>query len=82
MKKMIKKRADECIAGIEMKELMDKDPVDIKAVEAKLKQIETIKTEMQLSLIRAAEEAKSKLTPEQRKKFKEMRAIAPTWSLR
>ena len=77
MKEMIKKRADERIAGIEMKELIDKDSVDMRAVEAKLKQIETLKTEMQLSLIRAAEEAKSKLTPEQRKKFKEMREIAP-----
>ena len=77
IKEMIKKRADVRIAGIEMKELIDKDPVDMKAVEAKLKQIEALKTEMQVSLIRAIEEAKSKLTPEQRKKFKEMLEIAP-----
>ena len=77
MKEMIKKNADGHIAGIELIDLLDKDIVDMKAVEAKLKQIETLKTEMQLSLIRAAEEAKSKLTPEQRKKFKEMREIAP-----
>ena len=76
MKEMIKKRAEECIAGIEMKELIDKDPVDMRAVEAKLKQIETLKTEMQLSIIRAIEEAKSKLTPEQKKEFKKMREIA------
>jgi Spy/CpxP family protein refolding chaperone len=72
MKEMIKKRADSQVAHIELRDLLDKDPVNIKAVEAKLKQIETIKTEMQLSLIRAVEEVKSKLTPEQRKKFKEM----------
>jgi Spy/CpxP family protein refolding chaperone len=72
MKEMIKKRADEHVARIELKDLLDKDPVNMKAVEAKLKQIETINTEMHLSLIKAREEVKSKLTPEQRKKFKEM----------
>ncbi len=81
MKEMIKKRPDELIAVIEMKELIDKDSVDMKAVEAKLKQIETLKTEMHLSLIKAIEEAKSKLTPEQRKKFKEMREIASDMGL-
>ena len=71
MKEMIKKRADESVAFIDLKDLLDKDPIDMKAVEAKLKQIETAKTEIHLSLIRAREEVKSKLTPEQRKKFKE-----------
>lgn len=77
LKEMIKKRADENIAGIEMKELIDKDPVDLKAVETKLKQIETLKTEMHLSLIRATEEIKTKLTSMQRKKFKEATEIGP-----
>jgi Spy/CpxP family protein refolding chaperone len=77
MKEMIKKRADGQVAHIELKDLLDKDPVNMKAVEAKLKQIETIKTEMHLSLIRAREEVKSKLTPEQRKKFKEMLEMEP-----
>jgi Spy/CpxP family protein refolding chaperone len=77
MKEMIKKRADELVIHIELKDLLDKDPVNMKAVEAKLKQIETIKTEMHLSLIRAVEEAKSKLTPEQRKNFKEILEMEP-----
>jgi Spy/CpxP family protein refolding chaperone len=77
MKEVIRKRADERVAGIELKDLLDKDPVDIKAVEAKLKQMEAIKTEVRLSLIRAGEEAKSKLTADQRKKFKEMSAMRP-----
>ncbi len=77
MKEMIKKNADEHIAGIELIDLIDKDIVDMKAVETKLKQIENLKTEMHLSLIRAIEETKSKLTPEQRKKFKELREIDP-----
>ena len=77
MKEMIKKRADEHIAHIELKDLLDKDPVDMKAIEAKLKQIERVKTEMHLSLIKAREEVKSKLMPEQRKKFKETLEIDP-----
>ncbi len=77
MKEMIKKSADEYIANIELRDLLDKDTVDMKAIEAKLKQIETIKTEMHLSLIRAREEVKSKLTPEQRKKFNEMTEMEP-----
>jgi len=72
IKEAIRKSADERIAGIELKDLLDKDPVDIKAVEAKIKQIETLKTEMHLSLIMAIEEVKSRLTPEQRKKFQEI----------
>jgi hypothetical protein len=78
MKEMIRKRTDELIAGIlaikgfpiEMKELLDEDPVDLKAVEKKLKQIEAIKSEIQLTLIKAGEEVKSILTPDQRKNSK------------
>ena len=77
MKEIIKNKANEHIARIELRDLLDKDPVDMKATEAKLKQIETIKTEMHLSLISAREEVKSKLTPEQRKKFKEMLEMKP-----
>jgi Spy/CpxP family protein refolding chaperone len=77
MKEMIKRRADERVAGIELKDLIDKDPVDIKAVEAKLKQIDALKTEMHLSLIRVREEVKSKLTPDQRKKFNRMPEMEP-----
>jgi Spy/CpxP family protein refolding chaperone len=77
IKDAIRKRADERIAGIELKDLLDKDPVDMKAVEANLKQIETLKTEMHLSLIMAIEKVKSKLTPEQRKKFQEMLEMEP-----
>lgn len=77
MKDTIKKRADEHIAGIEMKELLDKDPVDMKAVEAKLKQREAIETDIHLSHIKAMEEVKAKLTPDQRKKMKEMMEMGP-----
>lgn len=77
IKEMIKKRAEEQVSNIELRELLDKDPVNMKAVEAILRQIETVKTEMHLSLIRAREEVKSKLTPAQRKKFKGMPEMEP-----
>jgi Spy/CpxP family protein refolding chaperone len=71
-KDMARKNADKQIARIELEELLDKDPVDMKAVEASVKKSESIKTEMLLAHIRAHEEMKSILTPEQRKRFKEM----------
>lgn len=77
MKEMIKKRADKQIAKVELKEILAKDPVDMRAVEAKLKQIETIKTDMHLSHIRTMEEVKALLTPVQKKKMKEMIEMGP-----
>ena len=77
MKDMIKKRADKQIAKVELKEILGKDPVDMKAVEAKVKQIEAIGTDMRLSHIRTMEEVKALLTPEQKKKMKEMIEMGP-----
>ena len=72
-KETIRKRADLAIARLELKDLLDKDPVDMTAVEAKLKQIASLKTDMQLSHIKTLEAIKAKLTPDQKKKFEEMR---------
>jgi Spy/CpxP family protein refolding chaperone len=74
MKDMIKKRADKQIAGLELKDLLDKDVVDMKAVEASVKKSASLRTEMFLAHIKAHEEMKSILTPEQRKHLKEMMA--------
>ncbi len=72
MKDVIKKRADEQIAGIELKDLLGKDPVDMKAVEAAVKKRESLRAETFLAHVKAHEEMKSILTPEQRKQFKDM----------
>ncbi len=72
MKDMVKKRAEKEIAGIELRDLLAKDPVDIKAVEAAAKKKESLETEMFLIRVKAHEEMKSLLTPDQRKKLKEM----------
>jgi Spy/CpxP family protein refolding chaperone len=71
-KDMVKKKADMQIAGIELKDLLDKDPVDMKAVEALAKKKGSLKTEMFLAHIKAREEMKALLTPDQRKQLKEM----------
>jgi Spy/CpxP family protein refolding chaperone len=72
IKEVIRKRAAVQIARLELKELLSKGPVDMKAVEAKVRQIEGLRTDILLTLINMREEVKSKLTPEQLKKMKEM----------
>ncbi len=77
MKDTIRKMADLRIMQLELKELLAKEPVDMKAVEAKVKQEETLRAEMHLSHIKAMQEVRAKLTPEQKKKFVGMLADGP-----
>jgi Spy/CpxP family protein refolding chaperone len=72
MKDMVKRRADKQIAAIELSDLLGKDPVDMKAVEASVKKNASLKADMFLAHIKAREEMKSILTPDQRKRMKEM----------
>ncbi len=65
----IKQRADIRIAELELRELLETDPVDMAQVEGKLKAIEGLRTALRLSLIKAHEQAKGVLTPEQRQKL-------------
>jgi Spy/CpxP family protein refolding chaperone len=71
-KEMVRSRADAQVAEIELKEILSKDPVDLKAAEAAVKKIEGVKSEMRMLHIKAMEEIKANLTPEQRKKFVSM----------
>ena len=77
MKDMAKKMADKQIAGIELRDLLDKEPMDMKAVEAAAKKNESLRTEMFLTHVKAHEEMKSILTPDQRKRLKEMMEAGP-----
>ncbi len=70
MKYTIKKRADIEIARIELHDILDRETVDLGAAEAAVKKTETLMAEVHLMHIKAMEEIKSKLTVEQRKKFK------------
>jgi Spy/CpxP family protein refolding chaperone len=72
-KENIRKRADLSVSRIELKDLLDEDSVNIKAVELKLKQIESLETDIHLSRIKTLEAIKTNLTPDQRKQFREMR---------
>ncbi|MGC2062412.1 MAG: Spy/CpxP family protein refolding chaperone [Thermodesulfovibrionales bacterium] len=69
-KDAIRKIADVRIVHLELRELLAKDPVDMGAVEAKLKQMESLKTDLHMSRIKTLEEIKSNLTPEQRQNFR------------
>ena len=65
----IKRSADLRVAELELEELRKKEPVDLAKVEAQVKRIETLRTEQRLSRIKAIEEGKALLTPEQRKRI-------------
>jgi Spy/CpxP family protein refolding chaperone len=73
MKDTVSKRADIEVARIDLRDILARDQVDMNAAETTLKKIASIQTDIRLSHIKAMQEIKTKLTPEQRKKFKEMR---------
>lgn len=77
MKNTVLMQSDVQIAMLEMKDILDKDPVDMKAVESKLKKMESLITALKLSHIRALEEVKAKLNPDQREKLREMLSMGP-----
>ena len=68
-KEMIRKGAEIKVSRMELQDMLDRDQVDMKAVEAKIRQVEGLKTDLAMARIRSHEEVKAKLTPEQRKKF-------------
>jgi len=74
-KEMIRKKADRQIAKIELQELLDKDTVDLKAVEKKLRQIENLKTESRLIIIKSTQKMKATLTSGQVKMLKKIKPM-------
>ncbi len=72
VKGMIRKRSDLLIAIIDLEGILHKEPVDLNAVEGQMKQIEAMKTEMFIAHLKALEEVKSLLSPEQKGRLKEM----------
>jgi hypothetical protein len=68
----IRRQADLMIAQVDLLALLDPDPakvIDIAKVEAKLREVERIRTDVQLALIRAVETLKAALTTDQRAKL-------------
>ncbi len=76
-KESVRKRAELQIARIDLRDVLDKDQVDMTAVEGGLKRMASIQTDMRLSHVKAMQEIKAILTPDQRKKFKDMRGKGP-----
>jgi hypothetical protein len=56
----------------DLDQLLGPGTVDLRAVEAKLKEAEAIRTDLRLSRFKVIEEGKAMLTPEQRKKLAEL----------
>ena len=76
-KTSIKQLADVRVAELELQQLLDADPVEMGKVEAKLKDIEGLRTALRLNLIKAHEQAKGVLSPEQRQKFERIHDRLP-----
>lgn len=72
IKTSTKQRADVRVAEIELQQLLDADPVEMGKIEGKLKEIEALRTAIQLNLIKAHEQAKGLLSPEQRQKLERL----------
>jgi Spy/CpxP family protein refolding chaperone len=71
-KDMIRKRADLKIAKMELHDQLTKERVDMNAVEAHVKEVESLRTAMTLNAIKARVKIKDALTPDQRKKLAEL----------
>jgi Spy/CpxP family protein refolding chaperone len=72
LREMIRRQADLMVAQVDLSALLDRGPddaTDVAAAEAKIRQAEQIRTDFQIAVLRAAEAAKSQLTPEQRTKL-------------
>jgi hypothetical protein len=66
----IRRDADLRIAETDLAAFLEKDPVDIGQVEVKVKEIERLRADLRLARIRAIEQGKSQLSPEQRGKLR------------
>jgi Spy/CpxP family protein refolding chaperone len=73
----VRKRAEIMVEEMELREALDRDSVDLREIEARLKKLESLRTELRISQIKAIEDIKSKLTPEQRKRFRELLQAGP-----
>jgi Spy/CpxP family protein refolding chaperone len=73
----IPKVAELEVSQIELQEILEREPVNLQAVEAKLKKMEALRTAIQLAHIQTGEEIKALLTPEQKKALENSRRPHP-----
>lgn len=60
------------LISLDLRTLLEADPVDPAQVEAKLREIEPLRVTLRLSQIRTIERGKAELTPEQRAKLRSL----------
>lgn len=75
-KEATRRAADLEVAEMELAELLRTDSVDLGKVEAKLRQIEGLRTDIRLSRVKTLEKGKALLSLEQRKKLESLAARA------
>jgi hypothetical protein len=70
-KQAVRQSADIRVAELELRELLEADPVELSKVEAKLRQAAALETDLRMARIRALEQGKAVLSAEQRGKLKQ-----------
>jgi len=70
-KRAIKEKANLKTLELELRDLMSKDEIDVKAVDRKIDQIASQRAKIHKAQVHAMLDAKKVLTPEQKKKLKE-----------
>lgn len=68
----VKNEADLRMAELDLAEVLRNEPLDLKKVEAKIREIEKLRAELRLARIRAIEQGKGILTGEQRDRLRGM----------
>jgi Spy/CpxP family protein refolding chaperone len=71
-RELIRYEADIRIAEMDLQRLLKTDPVDLEQVKVKLQEIEHLKMKIRLARIRAIEQGKSLLSPEQYEKLQSL----------
>jgi hypothetical protein len=80
LRETIRRQADLLVAGVDLESLLGADPskaIDLANAEAKLRELERIRTDLQIALLRVIEAAKAQLTPDQRAKLATLMAGGP-----
>lgn len=72
----IQRRADLRIAELDLATHLDADPVDLRKVAAKIREIERTRADLRLARIRTIENGKAQLTPDQRAKLQTLLSAA------
>jgi Spy/CpxP family protein refolding chaperone len=68
-RRSIRNEADARILELDIAALLDNPAVDVAKVETKIREVEKLRADLRIARVRAIEQAKAVLTPEQRKKF-------------